>query len=374
DSHRHSRVIHSCGGLGRALVAAPAVLTVTVAATAVAVLLSSFLAAPLRRPAGSLALVNLHRLTGGPSCGLADDIQVLPDGAVLTPADSSGRLDGFAALAGFDPSSPPPDPPGTGRSAELWGSLIGGPRHTGTMTSPWFQLPALGGASGVAVSVSGRTDGGNKLVLEFGRAGPADVTTLGARVPFDWVRPSLDYLSDPKDYRYTDGPPDYRSWRSIGLDAAQVPAGADRIRIHAVDATTDPEGWLAVTGPRLRSVVGLTEFLAGRGPVLVSWPQAFLFPCVRNIPEVADGLAGAPRVVIEAPRRLGPLSSITTGQAQGGDFAALRPFGQLYEVPTRLAGHPDVDWGTLELSGDTGARDAYQRGTTRTRTWGWTGR
>ncbi|MGH3720546.1 MAG: arabinosyltransferase domain-containing protein [Pseudonocardiaceae bacterium] len=379
DSHRHSRVIHSCGGLGRALVAAPAVLTVVVAATAVAVLLSSLLAAPLRRPAGSLALGNLHRLTGGAFCGLADDIQVLPDGAVLTPADSSGRLDGFAALAGFDPSSPPPDPPGAGMSAELWGSLIGGPRSTGTMTSPWFGLPALGSASGVAVSVSGRTDGGNKLVLEFGRAGPAGVTTLGAQVPFDRVRPNQDHLNDPLDGQprrslYLDGPPDYRPWRSIGLDAAQVPAGADRVRIHAVDATTDRDGWLAVTGPRLRSVVGFTEFLVGRGPVLVSFPQAFLFPCVRNIPEVADGLADAPRVVIEAPRRLGRLSAITMGQAQGGDFAALRPFGRLYEVPTRLAGHPDVDWGALELSGDPATRDAYQRSTTRARIWGVMGR
>ncbi|MFN2478708.1 MAG: arabinosyltransferase domain-containing protein [Pseudonocardiaceae bacterium] len=349
DSHRHSRVA----------VAAPAVLAVAVAGTAVAVLLGSFLAAPVRRPTGSLALVNLHRLTGGPFCGLADAIQVLPDGAVLAPTDSapdpSGRLGGFTALAGFDPASPPPSPPGTGLSTELWGSLVGGPRNTGTMTSRWFRLPPLAPASGVAVSVSGRTDGGNQLSLEFGRAGLAGVTTLGAPVLSDRVRPNQDHL---------DGPPDYRPWRSIGLDASQIPAGADRVRIRAVDATTDPDGWLAVTGPRLRSVVGFNEFLATRGPVLVSWPQAFLFPCVRNIVGVADGLADAPRVVIEAPRRHGRLSAITTDQSQGGDFAAIRPFGQLYEVPTRLAGHPDVDWGSLQLSADAAAQDAYQRGTT----------
>jgi arabinosyltransferase C len=220
------------------------------------------------------------------------------------------------------------------------------------MTSPWFTLPPRGSAGGVAVSVSGRTDGGNKLVLEFGRAGLLGISTLGARVPFDRVRPNQDHPN---------GPPDYLPWRSIGLDATQLPVGADRVRIHAVDASAGPGGWLAVTGPRLRSVVGFTKFLANRGPVLVSWPQAFLFPCVRNIPRVADGLADAPGVVIEAPRRLGRLSAITTDQSQGGDFAALRPFGRLYEVPTRLAGHPDVDWGALELSGDTAARDAYTR-------------
>jgi arabinosyltransferase B len=344
-------------GVERALVTAPAVLAVAVAGTAVVVLLGSFLAAPVRRPAGSLAVVNLHRLIGGPFCGLADDIQVLPDGDVLVPADSSGWLDGFTALAGYDPDSPPPNAPGTGMSTEFWGSRVGGPRNTRTMTSSWFTLPSLGPASGVAVSVSGRTDGGNELVLEFGQAGDAGVTSLGARVPFDRVRPNQDHL---------DGPPDYRPWRSIGIDAAQIPAGADRVRIRAVDAISDPDGWLSVTGPRLRHVVGLNEFLASRGPVLVSWPQAFLFPCVRDIVGVANGIATAPHAVIEAPRRHGRLSAITTDQSQGGDFAAIRPFGQLYEVPTRLAGHPDVDWGALQLSADTAARDAYQRSTTRT--------
>ncbi|MGH3754094.1 MAG: arabinosyltransferase domain-containing protein [Pseudonocardiaceae bacterium] len=343
--------------VGSALVAGPVVLAVAAAGTAVAVLLGSFLAAPVWRPAGSLALANLHQLTGTPGCGLADDVQVLPDGAVLVRADSpgadtSGRLTGFTALAGFDPGSPPPDSPVTGMSAELWGSLAGGTRNTGTMISPWFRLPTLGPAGGVAVSVSGRTGGGNKLILEFGRAGDAGVTTLGDRVPLD--RPRLNQ----------DGVPDYRPWRSIGLDAAQIPADADRVRIRAVDATTDADGWLAVTGPRRRSVVGLTQFLADHGPVLVSWPQAFLFPCVRDIAGVANGLAAAPRAVIESSRRHG-LASEPTEQNVGGSFAALRLFGRLYEVPTRLVGHPDVDWGALYLSGDTAARDAYQRSTTR---------
>ena len=359
-SYRHSR----------ALLAAPAVLAVAATATAVAVMLGSFLTAPVRRPAGSLALANLHSLAGEPSCGLADSIQVLPDGAVLAPAvssgflypgalypgldlpapDSRGRLAGFTALGGFDPSSPPPNPPGTGMSAQLWGSLARGPRSTGSLTSPWFRLPPLGPASGVAISVSGRTDRGNKLTLEFGRAVSTEVVTLGQRDPFDRVKLDQDHL---------EGPPDYRPWRSIGLDAAQIPGGADRVRIRAVDATTDPNGWLAVTGPRLRSVVGLTAFLASHRPVLVSWPQAFLFPCVQDIVEVAGGLATAPRSVIEAPRIHGRLSAVTTAQDQGGVFAAIRPFSRLYEIPTRLTGHPEADWGALQLPGDPAFRDAY---------------
>ncbi|HXT45982.1 MAG TPA: arabinosyltransferase domain-containing protein [Pseudonocardiaceae bacterium] len=331
----------------RRLLTAPAILTLAVASTAVLVLLGSFLAAPVRRPAGSLALANLHQLGGGRSCGLADGVQVLPDGAVLAPADESGYLAGFTALGGYDPGSPPPDPSGTGTSAQLWGSLGGGPRNTGILTSPWFTLPPLGSSGGVAVSVSGRTDRGNKLALEFGSTVGTQVVPRGTRIPFDLVKPNQDRL---------DGPPEYRPWRSIGVDAAQVPAGANRVRIRAIDATTDPDGWLAVTGPRLRSVVGLTQFLAGRGPVLVSWPLAFLFPCVHNIVGVADGLAATPAVVIEAPRRFGRLSAVSTDPTQGGVFAGLRPFGQLHDIPTRLAGHPDVDWGTLQLNA---TRDTY---------------
>jgi Mycobacterial cell wall arabinan synthesis protein/EmbC C-terminal domain/Arabinosyltransferase concanavalin like domain len=336
-------------GHSRVLVAAPALLAVAASGTAVAVLLGSFLAAPLRRPAGSLAMANLRQLAGDSSCGLADDVQVLPDGAVLPLAENSpGRQDGFIALGGFDPGSPPPDPPGTGMSTQLWGSLVRGPQSTGSLTSPWFRLPTLGPADGVGVSVSGRTDRGNKLTLEFGRSLGARVLPLGEQTPFDLVKQDQDRL---------DGPLDYRPWRSIGLDAAELPPHADRVRINAVDASTDPDGWLAVTAPRLRSVAGLSEFLATHGPVLVSWPQAFLFPCVHNIPRVAGGLAEAPRTVIEAPRRHGRLSAITTDQTQGGVFAAIRPFGHLYEVPTRLIGHPGIDWGALQLSA---TRDAYQ--------------
>lgn len=332
--------------IGPALIAAPAVLTLAAAGTALAVLVGSFVAAPLRRREGSLALANLHELSGRSRCGLADDIEVLPDRDPLALADMSAKLTGFSALAGFYPGAPPPDPPGIRTSAELWGSWVGGPQNTGTMTSPWFTLPRLGPAEGVAVSVSGRTDGANSLVLSFGRATDAGVTTLADRTPIDQVASDED--------------PAHPLWRSIGVDAADVPADADRVRIRAVDGRTDPQGWLAVTGPRLRSVVGLTEFLATRGPVLVTWPMSFLFPCIRDIPGVDAGLAETPGAVIEANR---PRFAEDRDKDIGGTFAGLVPFGQLYEVPTRLVGHADVDWGALLLSGDKDARDSYQRST-----------
>ena len=337
----------------RALQSGSALITPAVAVVALAVLLVSFAAAPIRRPEGSLALANLHRLTGGPVCGLADDIEVLPDGQVLQPADQSGHREGFTPFGGFYPGAPPPDPPGTATSSQVWGSWTGGAQSTAAMTSAWFDLPTLGPDEGVAVSVSGRTDTGNALTLQFGRSTAAGVATLGDQSPVDRVAPDED--------------PTHPLWRSIGVDSSQIPLGANRIRIRAVDGRTDPSGWLAFTGPRLRSVVGLTAFLAGRGPVLVTWPQSFLFPCLRDTPGVAAGLAQTPRAIIESPR---PRMAEDRDQGIGGTFAGLKSFGSFHEVPTRLVGHPGLEWGGLLLSEDINGTDTYQRSTIRVRQWG----
>lgn len=326
----------------------PAVTTVVAFATALVLLIGSFVAAPLRRSAGSLAMTNLNRITSTQVCGLADDVEVLPDGEVLAAAGPGGRSSGFAALAGFYPGAPPPDPPGSGTSAHMWGSWTPDNPATAEITTEWFVLPPLAPDAGVALSISGRTSGANTLRLEFGRADGADVAVLGSSAPVD--RPA------------SDEDPEHPLWRSVGVDSADVPAGADRVRIHAVDGRTDEAGWLAFTGPRLRTSIPLNSFLADNGPVLISWPMSFLFPCVQNIAEVSGGLAQTPRTVIESPR---PWFTEDRRSDLGGTFAGLAEFGELNEIPSRLVGHPDIDWGSVLVSGDTAARDSYSRTTTR---------
>jgi arabinosyltransferase C len=201
----------------------------------------------------------------------------------------------------------------------------------------------------VAVSVSGDTTGANLLTFEFGHATGAGVAALGQRTPN-----GHNLLGDD---------PAKRTWRTTGVDASDVPAGADRVRIRAVDGSTDTFGWLAFTGPRLRSVVGVTAFLADNGPVLTAWPMGYVFPCVHNIAEVSGGVAETPRTVIESPR---PRATEDRQRDIGGTFAELNMFGQLHEVPSRLRDHPDVDWGSVWVSRDTAARDSYQRTISRT--------
>jgi arabinosyltransferase C len=329
----------------------PATITVTAAVAVVVLLLGSFLAAPVRRTTGALAVSNIQRVTGSHVCGLADDIQVLPDGPPLVSADGADQLGGFRSLTGYFSSAPPPEPPGTGASAALWGSY--GTPGPASVTTRWFALPPLTPNGGVAVSVSGRADDGNTLGFEFGRSDGPEVTVLGTSTPPDRVA--------------IDEKPDHPLWRSIGVDAAQIPDDADRVRIRATDGTDGDDSWLAFTGPRLRSVIGLNEFLADNGPVLISWPQAFVFPCVRNIVRISGGLAETPRSVIESPR---PFFGEDRDSTLGGTFAGMAMFGGLNEMPTRMAGHPDIDWGTLKTAAPGVVRDAYTRSVTPEVRWG----
>ncbi|MBB2989496.1 arabinosyltransferase C [Mycolicibacterium iranicum] len=331
----------------------PAVVTVVAVGISLCVLAGTFAAAPLRRSAGSLALINAERLTGTRVCGLADDIELLPDGPILAAAEPGGGSSGFTGQGGYLPIAPPPDPPGTGASTFVWGSRTPDAQTTGEITTQWFTLPPLSTESGVALSVSGRTSGANVLELEFGRFDGAGVEVLGAVAPVD--RPAVD--EDPA----------HPLWRSVGVDAVDAPAGADRVRVRAVDGRTDDAGWLAFTGPRLRTIVPLNSFLAGNGPVLVSWPQAFLFPCVHDIPTVSAGVAQTPQTVIDSPR---PWLTEDRDEDVGGVFAGLDAFVPLNEIPSRLAGHPEVDWGSVKVRGDTAAPDAYARSTTREKVWG----
>jgi arabinosyltransferase C len=253
-------------------------------------------------------------------------------------------------------------------SAQIWGSLVNGdPAHTGRLVSPWFTLPALAANQELAMTVSGRTTGGNSLALEFGGQAASGVRSLGEQAPTDLPHSETPNTDVPD-------PPDLSVWRSVWMSPDRIPAGADRVRVIAVDGSSDPDGWLALTGLRVRAVVKLPEFLAANGPVLVNWPIAFLFPCVRNIVTVAHGAVRAPRAVLAPARRYDGLGGQSLDPLVAGDFAVLQSLGSLGEVPTRIVGHPDLDWGSLRLAGYQGADlDAYEMRLSRTTTPGWVG-
>ncbi len=332
------------------LLAIPSLLAVLAVGLSVAILVGSFVIAPIRRPEASLAMVNAHRLASGPYCGLADSIEVLADGDPLPAIGPPGPLSGFVAMGGFDPAAPPLDAPGAGTSAQIWGSRTGVRDNVGQLVSPWFVLPA---DTAVSVSVSGRTDGPNALTLEFGRADGTAVTGIGAVAPADPPQPD-DNAPHP-------------AWRTIGVDAAQIPLGADRVRIRATDGGTTRDDWLAVTGPRTTNTVPLSDFLAGRSPTLVGWPLGFVFPCVHDIASVAGGVTQMPRVILAAP---GPWFTETSDQYLGGTFAAVVPYGRFHEVRSRVVGHPELRWGAVLVSPEPAGGGLDESHTVRETPWG----
>lgn len=351
---------HSGGPAAASLIslaAAPAVVVVLAMAASVSVLLASFAVAPVRQAASySPGGQNIAALLGS-SCGLEDKVTVMPDvpGGVLQPSgDPRGRLDGFSIDDGYVPEDPPPDEPGTGVARYLWGSLAGGDASTGTLASAWFGLPKLDRGQEVAVSVAGRPGGANSLFLQFGRAGSGTVVPLaGRRVDDDGGGPE---------------------WRSLGVGAAAVPLGADRVRVVARDASADLGGWLAVTGPRLRDTMSLGGYLSRRGPVLIDWPMTWAMPCVRHVPVVAHGVAQAPAVILRAPGVYGTRDAeIAYLPDQGGSFAGTRVVGTTREVASRLAGEPSTEWGHVLLVEYPFGLDAYASSTRTVRQWGWEG-
>ncbi|WP_229679976.1 arabinosyltransferase domain-containing protein [Saccharopolyspora thermophila] len=321
------------------LVRMPAVIGAGAMGVTVAVVLSSFVVAPVRQAGGYS--IGGQNLTAG--CGIADHVVVTPDvpGGALTSHDDAHAA-GFAAGRGHAPGFDPP--PGI---REFWGSLDGGQISTGTLTTGWYALPALRPDQELAVAVAGRSGDGNRVVLEF--ASPTG--TVGERVLDDTWLDTDERPAYPSDHVVQDRPQDHPAWRDLHVPARDVPSGADRVRIRAVDATTDAAGWVAVAGPRVRDVIPLARYLRGRAPILVDWSMTWNAPCLREMPRVAHGLAEPPAYLLNPPAALGFGGTAAYERGIGGTFAGVAEVGTQEEVPTRLVGAertPDyAEWGHL---------------------------
>lgn len=392
--------------LGAAALAAPAVLTTTAVAVAVAVLVSSFGAVAEVR-AGTYSLAGQNQATvaapGSPAaCGIENRIEVLADAGdgPLVPVEGSpgdektATLQGFVADGGYQ--DPPPTQPDKDDGRYVWGSKSDGAATTGSMTSQWFALPTLNEGQELALSVSGRTDDGASVTVEFGRRGSGGSSQpLGQRRIVEPAAPQRGYrgyAADAEQQRLQDQNRDRSPWRTVTVAARDIPADSDRVRILARDQRADDQGWLAVTGPRLVDVVPLRRYLADRSPVLVDWAIAFAFPCRGDYPTVADGVAAAPQAWLTVPpapsdpitgqltadrttpddivpeRWVNGTSELATSTDTGGSFAGIYQAGTVDEIDTRLVGDPGRVWGRLLVPDyDTLEPDAYDVRTTSTR-------
>ncbi|MER7010593.1 arabinosyltransferase domain-containing protein [Saccharopolyspora sp. NPDC000359] len=356
-------------GAARLLIRMPALVGVGAVGVTVALVLGSFVVAPIRQlGAYSIGGQGLAAIADG-SCGIADHVVATPDvpgGALVARGPAAAH--GFAAGTGHAREFAPPE-----GVREFWGSLGGGQIATGELTTGWYELPELAPDQELAVAVAGRSGDGNRVVLEFtSPTGP-----LGGRVLDDTWLDADERPAYPTDHAVPDRPQDHPAWRDLPVPAGEVPAGATAVRIRAVDGTTDPAGWVAVAGPRIRDVVPLPEYLRGKAPVLVDWSMTWNAPCLRDMPRVSGGLVEPPAYLVTPPSGMGFGGTAAFARGIGGTFAAVNEVGHRKEVPTRLLGvekAPDYpEWGHLIEVDYSMPGNEYDVRSVPAPRWGWRG-
>lgn len=217
----------------------------------------------------------------GTQCGAAGVVRVLDPSTASTLAIARGLPApaapiGFVPGGGFYEGDRPQGPAG----AEVWGSLghrdgRGAENNNSEMTTGWYTLPSvLVDGAAITVLAAGTLADGNSLTAIYGRSSGASVAPVGEE-------PLTDTGTEP-------------SWRTFAL---QPPAGADVVRLEAVDATGMLDPWLAFSAPAVQRPVVLSEYLPAAAPVALGWPLAFAYPCQRQ-PAIVDGITEAPEYAV----------------------------------------------------------------------------
>ncbi|WP_412809327.1 arabinosyltransferase domain-containing protein [Saccharopolyspora sp. MS10] len=362
----------------RALRLGTAPLSIVCALLMLAELASLAKAIPERWDTYNLATDNVRQLAGA-SCGLSDSVYVENDpvAGILAPAenqparpvpDAEPEEDETAAEhlraveTGFRPNGlpdvrdvntgeaiwAPPHRFGSER-APVWGSY-GAPESTGTLRTPWSELPerARAGEVPVVVSAAGATSGANSLAVEFGRGTPDGFEIL-ARSPIG-----------------TDGEPRWHDHR------VAAPPEATRVRLVARDRALGEEGWMAFSAARAPHLTRMSD-VVGDAPAFVEWPAAMVHPCL-EITSIHHGIAELPRYRVSGGGDVRGTGQGWSSPDAGGPFGYLNVATSMAELPTYLRNDLDNDWGSLyevhPYEPDALPASAATR-TRREEHWGW---
>jgi arabinosyltransferase C len=248
------------------------------------------------------------------------------------PADSRG--DRLPPPSSDEDSSVDTPPSGLGGAAiPIWSSFSPEDPGTGQVRTTWYALPAAArqGRAPVVISVAGKLSDTTPLIAEFARH-----TGRAFHV--------IDQI--PVGGRATANAPGWRDYR-LGL-AGRPAAGADAMRLIAVDADVTDEGWLAFSAPRVPVLSSLTELVAPTPPVFLDWPVGFVHPCVRPF-AIRNGIAEVPQYRLMPNDLLADYSKSWSAKDAGGPLGWLQILATQQEVPTYLKENWDTDWGKLMI-------------------------
>lgn len=330
------RAVGTRDGRLNVLRAVPILVVISLVGTTVYTVGTFGLAAAAGVPRASLWAQGLADPTAQ-RCAAAGAVDVLDPYSAVPLAEVAGlpappAATGFVADAGYYPGNRP-----QGAAArQVWGSLVAtdraGPDRTeGTITTPWYQLPAAGT---VTLLAAGSLSDGSRLTVEYGRRVGGGVEGAGTDILDDGGR-------DP-------------SWRTL---TPVVPAGVDVMRVNGVDASGAIGGWLAFSAPAAARPVPLSTFLPRDAPVAVAWQHAFAYPCQRQ-PGIVNGITEPAAFAVLWGGGSGPsgLRDATWQAFRGGAFAQVPRSQSVLQLATVAPVSPNTE---VYVFGSDLGRDRY---------------
>lgn len=218
------------------------------------------------------------------------------------------------------------------------GSFSEGIQEPARTTTKWYNIPELSedrplitfSAAGEVAhdDMNGVFHYGQDLTVEFGRkTGTDSYESMGTYIP-------LDIGSAPE-------------WRNMRIPKEVIPAGANVIRIHALDLNLTPEQWLAITPPRAPKLASLNDVIGTQAPGLLDWSAAFQFPCQRPYDHWA-GVAEVPQFRISPDHTARHIHTPVMDYYGGGAVGLAEMTVTATELPTYLEGDWQRDWGVLD--------------------------
>lgn len=217
------------------------------------------------------------------------------------------------------------------------GSYTDGLQESANTTTSWYSLPERrADAPLLIVSVAGEVahndlngvfQYGQELTVEYGRStGGDDFELMGSVIP-------LDIETAPQ-------------WRNLRVPMDSLPEDADVVRIVARDKNVTPDQWLAITPPRVPTLVDMNDVVGPDDPALIDWATPLQFPCQRPYNHWA-GVAEVPEFQISpdhsAKKDHSPVQDYYGGGA--GGLIQMTTVGE--EMPTYLQDDWQRDWGVL---------------------------
>ena len=296
--------------------------------------------APLRQyPGWSVALSALRGGQGQP-CALADYAQILLDTpAQPVPAGPASRYGAFATSGSPLPVAPvAPD-------TLVWddgsthdvrsdvdaspdtGSLI---KPAGLLVTPWFTLPAQGGAALLVPVLGARA--GQGLTMEYATATGENPDVVGS------VALQVDRTTPDTEWQQA----------AVALDrlGTHRPSSV-RLVIHKRISSADTR--LVIGQPRLADWQPLSA-LTATAPVYVDQLTAALLPCLDQV-GVEHGIAAAPAVLVLSDEGFGRgFLDLGFEVLRGGTLVPVGHSATTVRIPTRLvpSGPPSLPWGRVE--------------------------